>query len=421
MITKQKGTDDIFGLRAKKWKYICNVVDEVCSLYNYNYIQTPVFEASELFHRGIGESTDIVTKETYDFVDRGNRSITLRPEGTAGVVRSYIENKMYGDAIQPIKLYYNETMYRYERPQAGRNREFTQFGFECLGSDDALTDAEVIAMSVQIFKSLGLENIKVNLNSLGDNESRNNYREALIKYFQPKINELCEDCQNRLKKNPLRILDCKFDEENEIIINAPKTIDYLNESSKIRFEELKKHLDIMEIEYEVNPKIVRGLDYYNHTVFEITEESSSFGSQNVIGGGGRYNSLVSMLGGPETSAVGFASGLDRLLLALEEEDVAFPLDLTNDCYVLYINKEEKNTALDIINELRLNNIKCEMDLMGRSLKSQFNTADKLNSKFLIILNSDETKEDKIKIKDNLTKEEIYVKRNDIIDYINSNL
>ena len=281
MITKPKGTYDIYGDEAKKWQYVSSVVDEMMLRYNYGFIRTPIFESTEVFHRGVGDTTDIVTKETYDFVDRGERNMTLRPEGTAGVVRSYIENKMYGNAIQPIKLYYNGTMYRYERPQSGRDRELTQFGVEVLGSSDPAIDAEVISIPVNIFKLLGLKGVKVNINSLGDSESRNNYREALVKYFKPNIKCLCEDCQERLEKNPLRILDCKYDADNEIIKNAPVMLDYLNDESRNRFEDVQNYLDVLDIEYEVNPKIVRGLDYYCHTVFEIEATVKDFGANNV--------------------------------------------------------------------------------------------------------------------------------------------
>ena len=269
MIKKQKGCHDIYGREAKVWKYVDTVIDSVMEKYNYGYIRTPIFEATELFHRGVGETTDIVTKECYDFEDNGKRKITLRPEGTAGVVRSYIENKMYGDNNQPVKVYYNGPMYRYERPQSGRDRELTQFGMEILGSDDPLSDAEIISLAVNIYKMLGLKGLKVNINSLGDNESRMNYRKALVDYFTPHIDEFCDDCKERLEKNPLRILDCKVDKDNKILKEAPKTIDYLNKESKEYFDKVKEYLDIMQVKYEVNPSIVRGLDYYNHTVFEI--------------------------------------------------------------------------------------------------------------------------------------------------------
>lgn len=420
MITKPKGTHDIYGIEAKKWQYLNQVIDMIMESYNYNFIRTPIFESTTLFHRGVGETTDIVTKETYDFIDRGERSMTLRPEGTAGVVRSYIENKMYGD-VQPIKVYYNGTMYRYERPQSGRDRELTQFGVEVLGSDDELIDAEVISIPVNIFKLLGLKEIKVNINSLGDIESRNNYREVLINYFTPYKDMLCDDCKKRLEKNPLRILDCKVDKDLEIMKNAPVTLDYLNEESKNRFNNVKKYLDSMGINYEVTPTLVRGLDYYNHTVFEIEAKVSGFGSNNVLAAGGRYNGLVKNLGGPEVSGIGFAAGIGRIILALDKENINLPISDDIDVFVMYVNDEEKEYAANLVQTLRLNSFRVETEYINRALKGQFKQADRLQSKMLIILNSDDIKKGKVKIKNNITKEEQLVNIDDIIDYLDMNI
>lgn len=421
MITKPKGTLDIYGHTMKYWQYVNRVVDEVMERYNYGMIRTPIFESTELFHRGVGDTTDIVTKETYDFLDRGERNMTLRPEGTAGVVRSYIENKMYGDATQPVKLYYNGTMYRYERPQSGRDRELTQFGVEVLGCNDPSIDAEVISLAVNIFKMLGLKGVKVKINSLGDTESRNTYRDALIKHFEPRISELCPDCQERLKKNPLRILDCKFDAEHELIKNAPAMLDYLNEESKNRFEDVQNYLDVLDIDYEVDPKIVRGLDYYCHTVFEIEATVKDFGANNVLAGGGRYDTMVSNLGGPVTPGIGFACGIGRLVMALEKEQVNVPINDSIDAFVLYVNNTEKEYALALTQDLRLNGFKVETDYMNRSLKAQFKQADRLNAKFLIILNDEDLVGGEIQVKDNLTKETTMVKEAEIDDYLDLNL
>jgi histidyl-tRNA synthetase len=393
----------------------------VAEKYNYNFMRTPIFEASELFHRGLGESTDIVSKETYDFKDRGDRMITLRPEGTAGIVRSYVENKMYGDALQPVKVYYVGPMFRYERPQLGRDREFYQVGFEVLGSDDPIVDAELISVAVNIFKLCGLKGLKVNINSLGDSESRANYREIIIDYFKPHINELCDDCKRRLEKNPLRILDCKVDQELPIMKRAPRITDYLNKPSKERFDIIQKYLNILGIDYEVNPNIVRGLDYYNHTVFEIEADVEGFGSQNVICGGGRYNNLVKELEGPETPGMGFAFGFDRLMLALEKEKVDIPVNNTVDAYIMYVNDEEKEIALALSQDLRLSGFKVDMEYLGRNLKGQFKQADRLNSKMLIILNSEDFKNGVIKIKNNVTKKEEAVELNYILYYLDEQL
>ncbi|HAB65953.1 MAG TPA: histidine--tRNA ligase [Firmicutes bacterium] len=421
MIIKPKGTHDIYGEEMLRWQYVSRVIDEIMDRYNYGKIRTPLFESTELFHRGVGDTTDIVSKETYDFIDRGDRNMTLRPEGTAGVVRSYIENKMYGDPIQPIKLYYNGTMYRYERPQSGRDRELTQFGVEVLGCSDPAIDAEVISLAVNIFKLLGLKGVKVKINSLGDTESRNNYRKALIKYFTPRINELCPDCQERLKKNPLRILDCKFDANHELIKNAPVMLDYLNEESKNRFEDVENYLDVLDIDYEVDPKIVRGLDYYSHTVFEIEATVKDFGANNVLAGGGRYDTMVSNLGGPDTPGIGFACGIGRLVMALEKENVDLPIKKDLDVFILYANDTEKEYAIALTQDLRLNGFRVETEYMNHALKGQFKQADRLNAKMLIILNDEDLVGGEIQVKDNLTKEVTMVKEAEIDDYLDLNL
>ena len=421
MIQRQKGCNDLYGREAKIWKYVDTVIDEMMEKYNYSYIRTPIIEATELFHRGIGDTTDIVTKESYDFEDKGGRRITLRPEGTAGVVRSYIENKMYGDPNQPVKVYYNGTMYRYERPQSGRDRELTQFGMEVLGSDDPLSDAEVISLAVNIYKMLGLKEIKVNINSLGDTESRLAYREALIEYFKPHIQDFCEDCVERLEKNPLRILDCKVDCDNPILKQAPKTLEYLNEASRDRFEKVQEYLDIMQIPYEINPNIVRGLDYYNHTVFEIEAKVEGFGSNNVLGGGGRYNGLVQQLDGPETPCVGFACGLGRLVKALELEEVKLPIVDGVDLFLLYVNEDEKKYAAYLAQELRLAGFIVETEYTGRGLKGQFKQADRLNARFTCVLNSEDLNNNEVKIKDNRTKEEEIISLDVLIYYLDEKL
>lgn len=416
MITKQKGTYDIYGDLAKKRAYVNEILATLCEKYNYSYIETPVFEASELFHRGVGETTDMVQKETYDFKDRGDRNITLRPEGTAGVVRWFVENKLYGNMTDPVKVFYNMKMYRYERPQSGRNREFTQWGFECFGSDDVMSDAEVISLAYNAYRLLGLDDVTIKLNSLGDTESRNNYREALINYFRPHIDSLCEDCKERLQKNPLRILDCKVDAGSEIIKNAPKTLDYLNEESKNRFEKLKDMLDLMEINYEVDTKLVRGLDYYNHVVFEVVLNDSY-----ALGGGGRYNGLVETLGGPSVPGVGFAMGYDRTILAMEDEGVNIPINDSIDVYILYVSDTEKETACYLTQDLRLNGFIAETDSLGKSLKAQFKSVDRFNAKYLIVLNDEELKSNKVTIKDNKTKQEESVNINDLLDYLDMHM
>ncbi len=420
MITKPKGTYDIYNDDAKYYNYIMDVFKTIANYYNYNYIRTPIFEATELFHRSVGETSDIVSKETYDFKDRGDRSITLRPEGTAGVVRSFIENKMYGEVNQPIKLYYAGTMYRYERPQAGRYRELTQFGVEVLGSDSPLMDAEVISFAYRALEEIGIENMIVKINTLGDAESRENYRNALIKYLEPHLDDLCSDCKNRFKTNPLRILDCKVDKESTILKNAPEILDYLNEESSKRFEKVLEYLMNLDIDYEVDSSIVRGLDYYSNTVFEIVADLPELGNASTLAGGGCYNNLVENLGGPKTPCVGFATGIDRLIILLKEQNKEELKD-NLDVYIMAVNEEERITSLKLAQDLRWCEIKTEMDTLNRGLKAQFKIADRLNARLLVILNSEDLKKGLITVKDNLTKEEVKIDENEIIDYIVSNL
>ena len=420
MITKPKGCVDINGTDGLIWEYIDSVVSNTMANYNYEFIRTPIFEVSELFHRSVGETSDIVKKETYDFKDKGDRLLTLRPEGTAGVVRSYLENKCYAEP-DAKKYFYNGTMYRYERPQTGRLREFTQFGVEVLGSNDEIIDAEVISLQYRILESLGIENLQVNINTLGDVESRNNYRDALVKYLEPHINNLCEDCKERYKTNPLRILDCKVDGNSDILKNAPKTIDYLSEPAKERFNKVLKYLDLLEIDYEVNPKIVRGLDYYDHTVFEIVSLDNNDSKASVLGGGGRYNKLIKELDGPESYGIGWACGKDRIVNLLKEMPMYQEVKKEIDVYVMYVSEEEKLYSLDIVQNLRLNGVSCETDNMNRGLKGQFKQADRLNAKYLVILNNEDLKMGLVNVKDNRTKEEEKVDISELTDYIISNL
>lgn len=421
MIQKQKGTYDVYGNYGKKILYIEELLEGLMEKYNYEYFRTPIFESSNLFHRGVGETTDIVTKETYDFKDRGNRDITLRPEGTAGIVRSYIENKMYGNHILPVKSWYYGPMYRYERPQSGRFREFYQFGVEVFGSYDPMMDAEVISIPVNLYKLIGLKGIKVNINTLGDSESRDNYRQALVEYFKPHLDELCSDCKERFLKNPLRILDCKVDSDLDIMKNAPVTIDYLNEESKKHFELVKKYLDALNIDYVVNPKIVRGLDYYTHTVFEVEADVKDFGSQNVLCGGGRYNNLVENIGGPKTGGVGFALGMERLMNAIECEDIELPIIDNIDCYIIPMSESEKEYAFNLCMNLRLNGFITDIDYNNRNIKNNFKQADRLNSSYVIIVGEEEVNSDILTVKNNITKEEFKVKKENLIDFLDERL
>lgn len=421
MIQKPKGTYDVFGKKGENLTYLRDLIQTLMEKYNYEYMRTPVFESSELFHRGVGETTDIVSKETYDFVDRGNRNMTLRPEGTAGIARSFIENKMYGNPNQPVKAWYYGQMYRYERPQAGRYRELTQFGVEVFGSSDPITDAEVISIPVNLYRLLGLKGIKVNINTLGDTESRLKYREALLEYFKPHLDSLCEDCKNRYETNPLRILDCKVDRELDIMKNAPKISDYLNEKSINHFNKVKEYLEAMEIPYEVDENLVRGLDYYTHTVFEIEAQVEGFGSQNVLCGGGRYDSLVSNIGGPEVCGVGFATGIERLLTALEYENVLPKEEKSVDAYIIPMDEESKKLGLRITNILRMNGFSTDVDLIGRNIKGNFKQADRLNAKYVIIIGEEELKTNILTVKNNNTKEEYKINTEEIVEFLDNNI
>ena len=420
MLQKPKGTYDIYGDKALTYLYFRKLVEALMDKYNAKYFETPIFESSELFHRGVGETTDIVSKETYDFKDRGDRNITLRPEGTAGIVRCFIENKLYAENL-PLKAWYLGPMFRYERPQAGRYREFYQFGFETFGSFDAMMDAEVIGIVCNLFKILGLKGVSVNINTLGDKESRENYRKALLDYFKPYLNDLCDDCRRRYEKNPLRILDCKVDSSNEIMKNAPKMTDYLNEESRIHFDKVKEYLDAMGINYKVNPSIVRGLDYYTHTVFEVQADIEGFGSQNTLAAGGRYDHLVEFVGGPSVPGVGFAVGLERLFLALDAENIDIREIICPDVYIFSADDEQKPYVLSLSNDLRLAGFNVEIDYNGKSFKSNFKQADKVNARYIIIIGEEEVESKLLTVKDNETKEEYKVKLDKIIEFLDEKL
>lgn len=421
MIQKPKGTYDVNGNKGRRILYLEKLLATLMENYHYEYVRTPLFESSDLFHRGVGETTDIVSKETYDFVDRGNRNMTLRPEGTAGVVRSYIENKMYGDVNQPKKTWYYGPMYRYERPQSGRFREFYQFGVEVFGTNDPMMDAEVISIPVNFYRLLGLKGIKVNINSLGDQESRLRYREALMNYFEPHLDSLCSDCKERFSKNPLRILDCKVDCEKEIMKQAPKMSDYLNEESKQHFEKVQEYLTALGVEYTVNPNLVRGLDYYTYTVFEVEASVEGFGSQNVLCGGGRYNHLVETIGGPSTPGVGFAMGMERLLTALEYENIEPEEEEGLDAYIIPISENEKKEAFSLLNALRLSGFTADMDSMNRSMKSNFKASERMHANYVILVGEEEIKNNMLTIKDNHTKEEYKVALADVVDFLDQTL
>lgn len=406
-LQKPKGTQDILPQESAKWQYVEDFARKTFKKYNYGEIRTPIFEHYEVISRSVGDTTDIVTKEMYDFYDKGDRHITLRPEGTAPVVRSYVENKLFAPEVQkPVKVYYMGSMFRYERPQAGRLREFHQIGAECFGSSNPATDVEMIAMAAQFFKDIGITNVSLELNSLGNPESRAAYRQALIDYLTPLKASLSADSQRRLEENPLRVLDSKEPEDKEAVKGAPSILDYLDEESSAYFAAVRSMLETLQLPYVINTNMVRGLDYYNHTIFEFTTEVA--GSQLTICAGGRYDGLVAYFGGPETPGVGFGMGLERLLLVLDKQGVELPIETALDVYVAVLGTGANDRALELVQALRAQGFAAERDYLDRKLKTQFKSADNFKAKTLITLGESEVESGQVTVKNNYNREEITV-------------
>lgn len=416
-----RGTQDILPTEVERWQFIEEKAKEICRLYQYKEIRTPIFEHTELFLRGVGESTDVVQKEMYTFEDRKGRSITLRPEGTASTVRSFVENKMYASPAQPVKLYYIGPMFRYERPQSGRYRQFVQFGIEALGSSDPAIDAEVISLAMNFYRSLGLKKLKLVINSLGDQKSRTQHRQALISHFEGRIEEFCEDCQTRLHQNPLRILDCKKDREHELMKNAPSILDYLNEESKAYFDKVLQYLNDLGIEYEVDANLVRGLDYYNHTAFEIMSNAEGFGAITTLCGGGRYNGLVEEIGGPTTPGIGFALSIERLLAALDAEGIELPVQKGMDCYIATLGERAKDYSVSLLKELREQGISADKDYENKKMKAQFKAAARLEAKYVIVLGDDELEKGVANVKNMNSGEQEEVGLENLVSYLKERL
>lgn len=412
-----RGTQDILPGEVERWQYIENTAREICRLYQYKEIRTPIFEHTELFQRGVGESTDIVQKEMYTFQDRKGRSMTLRPEGTASTVRAFVEKKLYAQAIQPTKLYYIGPMFRYERPQTGRFRQFVQFGVEALGSNSPSMDAEVISLAMELYRAVGLKSLKLIINSLGDADSRKAHKEALIAHFEPRISEFCSDCQKRLQQNPLRILDCKVDRNHELMKTAPSIMDYLNDESRAYFEKVQQYLTDLNIEFEVDPNLVRGLDYYNHTAFEIMSDAEGFGAITTLCGGGRYNGLVKDVGGPETPGIGFGLSIERLLAALDAEKVELPIEHAIDCYVVALGDKAKDRSVSLLYEMRKAGLTAEKDYEDKKMKAQFKAADRFQAKFVAVLGEDELEKNIISVKNMETGSQTEVALEELIAYI----
>ena len=406
-LQKPKGTQDILPADSAKWQYVENVARETFKKYNYGEIRTPMFEHYEVISRSVGDTTDIVTKEMYDFHDKGDRHITLRPEGTAPVVRSYVENKLFAPEVQkPVKVYYIGSMFRYERPQAGRLREFHQLGVECFGSKNPATDVETIAMAYQLFNTLGIKDVTLHLNSLGNTDSRLAYRQALIDYLTPMRDTLSKDSQRRLDENPLRVLDSKEKEDKVAVENAPSILDYLDEESQTHFDEVRAMLDSLNIPYVIDTNMVRGLDYYNHTIFEFITTIDK--SELTICAGGRYDSLVEYFGGPETAGFGFGLGLERLLLVLDKQGIKLPVEESLDVYIAVLGSGANGKALELVQSIRYQGFKAERDYLGRKIKAQFKSADTFKAKTVITLGESEVESGVVKVKNNATREEVTV-------------
>ncbi|MCI7029882.1 MAG: histidine--tRNA ligase [Clostridium sp.] len=405
-----KGTKDMLPQDAYKWHFVENKFREIAKFYGMREIRTPMFEHTDLFLRGVGDTTDIVQKEMYTFNDKGNRSITLKPEGTAPVVRAFIENRLFNEA-QPTKLYYAIPCFRYENVQKGRLRQFHQFGTEVFGSKEPSMDAEVIAFAMEFLKSLGLKSLSLNINNLGCPNCRPKYNEALKKFLEENYDDLCGLCQSRFEKNPMRILDCKNKNCGEITKNAPIILDYMCEECDTHFTEVKKYLDALNIPYTVDPGIVRGLDYYTKTIFEILNDDFT------VCGGGRYDRLIEQLGGPEMPAVGFGLGIERLLLTLQNEGIEIPNEGLYDLYIGARGEDGKLASFKLANALRTRGIKTEINHMGRSLKAEMKYANKIGAKFTVVLGDDELQTGNAKLKRMSDGEQFEVNLNNIEEIV----
>ncbi|GAA0138083.1 histidine--tRNA ligase [Paenibacillus sp. YSY-4.3] len=401
---KPTGTQDILPGVVEKWQFIEERARDLCRRFNYKEIRTPIFEQTSLFERGVGETTDIVEKEMYTFTDKGDRSMTLRPEGTAGVVRSYVENKLYGEP-DVTKLYYLGPMFRYERPQAGRQRQFHQFGVEAFGAVDPAIDAEVVALGYQYCRELGLQEVKVELNSVGNPASRAAYRDKLLGFLMPMKDNLCKDCQSRIERNPMRVLDCKVDQEK--FADAPSILDSLDEECTTHFAKVQELLTAMGIEYTINHRLVRGLDYYTHTAFEY--KAQGIGAIDTIGGGGRYNGLVSDIGGPDQPGIGFGIGLERIALILEKQGVSYSAEKPLDVYLVSLGEAADKEISTQLFKLRQAGFSAERDYLGRKMKAQMKSADRMKARYTAILGDDELERGEIALKSMETGEQRTVK------------
>ena len=409
-----KGTKDLLPAQAYKWHYVERKFAEICKNYGFKEIRTPMFEHTEVFARGIGDTTDVVQKEMYTFNDHGNRSITLKPEGTSGAVRAFIEHKQYAE-VQPTKYYYDTDCFRYEKPQSGRLRHFHQFGIEVFGTPNMLADSEVICLANDFLNQLGITEIELRINSVGCPECRKKHREALKEFLRPRYDELCNTCKERYDRNPMRILDCKSEICQEIVKDAPRMLDYLCDDCRNAFEELKSNLTAMGIEYKVDPNIVRGLDYYTKTAFEFV--TTKIGAQGTVCGGGRYDHLIEELGGPPIPGVGFGLGIERLLMLMDACGAQFPADDSVDVFIAVMGERAKAFGLKLCRELRQSGVAAEMDTLARNIKGQFKYADRLNAKYTLVIGENELDKGVVSLKDMSMSQQREIKIEDIFEEI----
>ena len=412
MLTKApRGTKDIMPDQIYKWHFIENKFAAICRKYGFEEIRTPIFEHTELFQRGVGDTTDMVQKEMYTFEDNGHRSITLKPEGTSSTVRAFLENKQYAES-QPTKYYYETQCFRYEKPQSGRLREFHQFGVEVFGSKSMLADAEVMALANDFLTDMGIEDIELRINSVGCPKCRETYRKALQDFLKPNYDNLCETCKDRYERNPMRILDCKNESCQEIVKNAPMMLDYLCDDCKESFEQIKNYLTASEIEYTVDPKIVRGLDYYTKTAFEFV--SNNIGAQGTVCGGGRYDNLIKEVGDIDVPGVGFGLGIERLILLLDALSIEIPKPLNDKVLIAVMGENAKLFGLKLLSDLRKNGISSQMDLMERNIKGQFKFANKINAKYTIVIGDNELETETVSVKNMADSSQKQVKFDDLV-------
>jgi len=414
IIAKPRGTADLLPEDSGRWRYIEEKFRQICREYNFGEIRTPVFEYTDLFERGVGDTTDIVEKEMYTFRDRGDRSITLRPEGTAPIVRAYLENNLHAGP-QPVKLYYMGPMFRYDKPQAGRFRQFHQVGAEILGSPDPAADAEMIAMAMDFYGSLGLKNLDLHINSVGCPKCRVVLKQKLQEYFQPRLSDLCANCRDRLYRNPLRILDCKSKICSDLAKKAPTTMDHLCDECTLHLNKVKNYLGVLQVPYKLDAFLVRGLDYYTHTAFEIIVPD--IGAQSSIGGGGRYNGLVEACGGPPVPGVGYAIGVERTILAMELQGTVFPERDRPDVYVISASPACEEAALKILYDLRRSGLAADKDYLGRSIKAQMKLAGKSGCRFAAIIGNDELLHRSVSVKDMATGNQIEIPQAELAEKV----